>query len=355
MNNQFLMWGERGMVAMFFFELSKNAISNPEKELLKKFLERFEFTEDTLINFSPQSMWCIIDPDFGNDGFGHPDAVFFFEDKSNKKKVFIFEAKRTPYSKSCWGLNRRGEEGFNSCLNGQLELNYRLACSLQDFSANNHSSLKEPEWITKSPYNDKHSPRILKNKTVIANVINPIITGDNIEYYHLILTTDYKNPFTNDKNVFPELYDSSNINQWEKLKKYFGWINYDSLLEIAKSYFPERYWEKSFELNKNNMNYSKSNSFETNNRITTKNAKIVFLPEIDTNNVFHFSWQNESAVLRKYINPSSPPTEIKKHTRSEIESLIKEQSSPPRKPWTDSKYWYSICENIKKEWNSNTI
>lgn len=95
MNNQFLMWGERGMVAMFFFELSKNAISNPEKELLKKFLKRFEFTEDTLIKFNPQSMWCIIEPDFGNDGFGHPDAVFFFEDKSNKKK-YLFLKLREP-------------------------------------------------------------------------------------------------------------------------------------------------------------------------------------------------------------------------------------------------------------------
>jgi len=45
--------------------------------------------------------WSSFEPDFSNDGFGHPDAVLklTFDDRSSR--VYIFEAKRDRYLPSC--------------------------------------------------------------------------------------------------------------------------------------------------------------------------------------------------------------------------------------------------------------
>jgi hypothetical protein len=77
---------------------------------------------------------------------------------------------------------------------------------------------------------------------------------------------------------------------------------------------------------------------------------IIYAPDIDPG-LLHFSriLGSQSARLRKYENPGSPPTEIHEYRnkRSEIEKRIKKEyelGERERKNIKDTGYWYNyIC------------
>lgn len=254
MESRFLMWGERGLVATFLLDMSDNF----SKEFIKDFLALIELADRKNIQFSPNSLKCVVEPDFGNKGFGHPDGLIILEDQNNKKIVIILEAKRKRYDESDGEPELRGEDGYNSSINGQLELNYCLTIALSNFKPSDQY-LEEPDWILKTPYNGerRNKKKILKNNVVIKNIVEEIAYLDIKAYYHLIVSYDKENPLLKvDENVhLPEIYSEQypTRNVWGEFKSNFGWINYDKIETIIKHHVIKGKYIDSFDFNKDNL------------------------------------------------------------------------------------------------------
>jgi len=256
MSKNFLMWGERGLVATLLLDLAELC----DEESLKDFINQIELANQKTMDFSPINLKCIVEPDFGRVGFGNPDGVIVLMDNQKNKLVILLEAKRTSYNKASMDSNLREEEGYNSKINGQLELNYRLTTALATFNKQS-ICLEEPDWILKTPYyhekgNEKIKKRRLLKKNVLNNVVRNIGGLDIKSYYHLVVTHEKSNPLLSNVNL-PEIYSSLNYSQniWEEYKSNFGWINYDKINDFMQNFKQSRYL-KSFDLNKDNLQNS---------------------------------------------------------------------------------------------------
>lgn len=329
------MWGERGLVATLFSDLAQENAS-----ILKKFIEMIELADGSLgINFNSEEMWCVIEPDFGNRGFGSPDAVIRITNKKDKSIVIIFEAKRTTYERSSWDLNRKQyDSGFNSSINGQLELNYCLTLALQQFKKD---ELIEPNWIINAYQGDRDvlGQRRLVNKHVLNKIAKQIANLNLQCYYHVILTDDDSNPFLKRKNL-PRLFDQHNQDQWESVKKNFGWLNFERINEFAKKHFSNEEYLATWELNKGNMNHDHI-SIEG-----PRGYSIIYIPDVIKETYVHYSYLGESAALRIYGDSKSDPRIVRDYASSWINSRKKDEVIPDmRKPVTDTAYWH---EYIKK-------
>jgi hypothetical protein len=75
----------------------------------------------------------LIEPGFSK--FGQPDLVLVCKIKDGSKRWVFIEAKAIPYNASAMS-NKNGmkQNGYNSSINGQLSLNYRLALALERYS-----------------------------------------------------------------------------------------------------------------------------------------------------------------------------------------------------------------------------
>lgn len=149
-NSTFRMWGERGLIATFFADLYQKTKTG-HMEIINDFLKLAQFWDSPVKNTeAPEKIHFIIEPDFSE--FGHPDAIFAIK-YPERRVVIIVEAKRTDFQSACWPSSRRGQDGFNSKLNGQLELDYRLAIALSEFRTSD-SELAEPNAVANC-YGDK--------------------------------------------------------------------------------------------------------------------------------------------------------------------------------------------------------
>jgi len=236
-NISFGMWGERGLVATFFMDLCQLS----DLAAVKDFLEMAQYSESPAKNAGvPEQFTCIIEPDFGNKGFGHPDAILGIN-HSDRHIVIILEAKRTVYEKACRPVSCRGQKGFNSTLNGQLELDFCLAMALSQYK-DGSTKLIEPGWVLNTPYNEdrKGNLRYVKNPNVLRQLAAPLSGKDLSQYYYLIITTDMENPLTTaSENLLPQVFtpELSGIsmsfrNVWAEYRKQFGWLNYDKVKQF---------------------------------------------------------------------------------------------------------------------------
>ena len=221
------MWGERGLVTTFFADLHQLA----EPETFNNFLQIVEFPERTMLNsLSPVAIHYIIEPDFANTRFGHPDAVIAL-DYHDSRAVIIVEAKRTDLASACAPRSQRGQQGFNSTLNGQLELDYCLAMALSEYHEGD-TELVEAEWMLSSPYKNerKGTLRRLKNRAVIEDVVSLIEGIPLDQYYFLVITNEEQNPFLRvSDDILPELFKPelsglriSFTNCWSEYRRRFG-------------------------------------------------------------------------------------------------------------------------------------
>ena len=240
-NKNFYYWSERGLVTTFFLDLYQIKGFSGISEFIS--LIDFNNKKIKIIKDRIISIDIVIEPSFSNKGFGKPDAVFSIN-FSDQKLVFILEAKIGTYLNSSKDKSSRGKEGFNSCLNGQLELNYCLAMALEKFKTGDRV-LIEPDWILDTPYNRDRNGRLrrLQKSNVLKNIVSKFASEPMKNYYHVIVTNDNENPFlTVNKDNLPELFIKKTINGelktcncWNLLRKsQFGWINYKKLLEYIK-------------------------------------------------------------------------------------------------------------------------
>ncbi|GHV83207.1 hypothetical protein AGMMS50212_05470 [Spirochaetia bacterium] len=357
----FYMWGERGLVATFFADLAR--LMNIDT--LGEFLNIVEFPKQPDIKKDDiENIDIIIEPDFGNRGFGHPDAVIAVQFKTQPRMVFILEAKRGCYQQACNKRAFRGAQGFNSCLNGQLELNYCLSIALCKFKKGD-SELVDPSWVLSSDYNKerKGSLRTLKNPAVLDSVISKLYGAPSERYYHIILTSDESNPLdTACPDYLPELFkpqmtafDMSFENAWQELRGQFGWFNYtkiESFITANETALDGgSFFLNAFEMNRNNMNsidsvsapFVDNSNFEPTLKIVRAplgqtGVRMIYAPKINPKTYLHFSWRGGSCALRDYSSGSS--YEDRRHSTAQVEKMIEDCIPVPnRAPVSDVNYW----------------
>ena len=237
-DSSFFMWGERGLVASFFADLHQMGSA----DAFAAFLSVVDFPPEADIRrLKPGNVEYIIEPDFGNRGFGHPDAVVVVEQGDGVKVVIIIEAKRSSYEHACVSRDQRGTLGFNSKLNGQLELDYCLALALSSFESS-QAVLTEPSWILSSPYQSdrKGTSRLLKNRVVLRHVVSKLCGLPLENYYYIVLTNDLRNPLDSVEETYrPELCwqidrhgRSTFEDGWHRMRRQFGWLNTTTLQKV---------------------------------------------------------------------------------------------------------------------------
>jgi hypothetical protein len=332
-HSDFFMWGERGLVATFFADL--HLWDDPKA--FDSFLDKVQI-DSHLFPRKTKKIMCIVEPDFGNAGFGHPDAVLRVE-AENTASVVIIEAKRHPYVNACKPIHLRGisRSGFNSSLNGQLELDFALALALEQFAETDHE-LIEPEWITKTPYALERGQgvrRTLKNRNVLRDVVAKICGLPLEHYFFVALTTDSSNPFEEEHQgwILPELFHPKHglDNCWNQIKHQFGWVNYVALKEVIESLFVGSTFEfdslflESLEINGKNMGRS-TNIVSSGYEPTRRGTSIIYAPQINAKTYLHFSWRGENCALRDYsLSSTEEPYAERSFRTSDVRKLIEEE------------------------------
>ena len=340
----FYYWGERGLVTTFFMDL----IQSKNPNCILGFISLIEFKNPVIIKPEEIKRFdIIVEPDFANTGFGHPDTIFSISFSNNKKYVFILEAKRGTYLKACKDKSARGSEGYNSSLNGQLELNYCLTKALEKFRAGDNI-LIEPEWILETPYKNerKGNLRCLKRSSIIKNVVSKFASEPIENYFHIILTNDNENPLDNtEKRYLPELFVKTTVNGkldiyncWNLLKKkQFGWLNFKKLVQYIKQnekdFVFNSFFIRTYDLNKTGLNNRSENinlSVNHQNNSTTlfpndRGVCLIYVPIIAANTFLHFSWGNSkgdknACAIRNFMSGNINPN--RDYSTSELEKLV---------------------------------
>src|ERR1700687_1560165 len=111
-------WGERGLVGALFHDLSAHA----SLERWSEFLSCIAFSSQEHRLGVVRRAHAVVEPSFGSQGFGRPDAVAVIEFDTQQSFVLFFEAKLGVYAEAAKAPAGRSLPGFNSSINGQLEL-----------------------------------------------------------------------------------------------------------------------------------------------------------------------------------------------------------------------------------------
>jgi len=335
----FSMWGERGLIATFFADLNQLA----EPKTINNFLQIVEFPERPVISsLSPVAIHYIIEPDFANTCFGSPDAVIALE-YQDSRAVIIIEAKRTELASACAPRSQRGQKGFNSTLNGQLELDYCLAMALSEYHEGD-TELVEPEGVLSSPYKNERNGtlRRLKNRAVLEDVVSLICGIPRDQYYFLVITNDEQNPFPCvSDDYLPELFkpESSKripsfTNGWSEYHMRFGWLNYTKMREFIKvqNRLPKgSLFLQSCSINQGNMKGPSHSG-----------TWLIYAPQINPHTFLHFSWTNESCALRDYSrSDTEEPSPDRNYQTSDVERMIdKKIKVHNKKNVLDVSFWH---------------
>jgi hypothetical protein len=181
------LWGERGLVTAFFLDVS----AVPSFERWERFLDLIELKWQ---GAALAGVWCVVEPDFGPKGFGHPDVVARLTFPGGRVAVLLMEAKLKTYRQSSWPSGRRSRKKFNSKLNGQIELNHRLALALEGHRGGEDAELVEPGWLVGTDYvTPNGQPRSLKDDAAVRLAAE--LAGRPVEeFHHVIITTDEGHP-----------------------------------------------------------------------------------------------------------------------------------------------------------------
>ena len=389
--NSFVMWGERGLVATAFLDLHQGKNHDVWSSFLKAchFDAASPWMKETICSVS-----TVVEPDFSNEGFGHPDGIIKLGFESGNTAVVIIEAKRLPYARCCASPTTRGGAGFNSSLNGQLELDHCLALALSEFNGEG-SVLCEPAWVLHSPYaiERRGRSRSLKNPVVIEEIAMPFSGLPFRSYYYLVITTDDANPLEKPGNeaAWPELYhpDYPFQNCWKDLRCQYGWISWDAVASLVRNLSTEGKLRESlflptFEPNRRNFKgisglisdepprTEDEPTFSLDESLSTKpqkaagparavsgpgrGATMIYAPTINPGTFLHFSWLNESCAIRDYSkSPTIMPFEDRTLRTSDVRARItKEIVIRNRRPISDTRYWYETTTNLNTSELSST-
>jgi len=233
-------YGERGLVDSLFLDLQAGGN-------LVAFLNVIEFPFRNPVHlglFNETEVAVIVEAGFGGNraGFGWPDAVVVATLPTGRKLVVFIEAKAGLYAHETANFTAR-KKGFNSKINGQLTLKFRLAQALGDYETGD-KRLVEPDNVARA-YGEEARPRRLAKIDNLRNIVEPYLVAGKVEYLFVALTDDASNVWTSlgeDSCMLPfvpkplqltadapdEIWDVAR-NAWADHKKFFGWVGFNAV------------------------------------------------------------------------------------------------------------------------------
>lgn len=359
-----LMWGERGLVATFFTDLSADA----NNQRWKDFLQRIEFG-----NGGPgldwtrlTKVWAVVEPSFGVRGFGLPDLVARLEFQDAPPVAILLEAKMGTYAESAVTPAGRSVKGYNSKLNGQIELNHRLALALGSFAG---GQLREPEWVQNTAYHQAGGPRYVLDTAVMEKVVSQLCGLEPQRYLHLAITADHSNPFTADrlKPMWPEIFIARDgRNAWETECSRVGWIGWDALKSLAEAWDNPSLFLPTLGLNEHYLDLPPETPTEAlESAVPTHwppnrpqvGVSLVYLPGFDQHSkatAVHLSWNGNSCAVRNYLHPgpkTSPLRPQYQDTLAVLPLILNEKAFGPKRPaYTNTDAWQRIIEETNRDW-----
>jgi hypothetical protein len=225
-------YGERGLVNGLFLDLRDGGG-------IVDFLRKIEFTfrEQTHLDL-PDGIEVVVIVEAGFAEFGWPDAILVATTPNAKKLVFFLEAKAGLYQDEAQDYTNR-DAGFNSTINGQFSLRYRLVRALQELSANN-CRLVEPQTLADA-YGEQNPIRLSKPENMQHIVRSHLVNAS--DYFFVALTDDEVNVWpgleANNPKRLPFLAEctpkpsvpleaawSPERNAWPTYRRNFGWIGF---------------------------------------------------------------------------------------------------------------------------------
>lgn len=166
-------------------------------------------------------------------GFGNPDGAIYLE-ASGQSTFFLYEAKlNETYCKSCQG------KSYNSTIQGQLELKWRLLALFHQGAFQTHKGKKyvveTPAFVQEYAKDDRfYAPKPPKQasglgafrhlcfnggvKTILDSYVNKCQPD---QVFFLISTNDATNPLTDVATKRPRCLGKS----WDDVKRQFCWIS----------------------------------------------------------------------------------------------------------------------------------
>ena len=226
-----IFYGERGIVNGLVLDIRKDL------ELGKVFLKTIDWFGLGETNWTEnlEDITFLVEPGFSK--FGQPDLVLICRLRDGSKRWLFIEVKAIPYQASAM-KNSKGmsQKGFNSSINGQLSLNYRLAMALERYSG--ELLLEEsPETFHQyqkalSDYNK--GPRRACKPEFIKGIIGPHFKGLELDKcFFVVLSKDVgPNPMEKEsEDLLPLLLNGDGKNTWGELSRNFGFLSLKRLDE----------------------------------------------------------------------------------------------------------------------------
>ena len=243
-----LMWGERGLVATFFIDLAADKTLGR----WRNFLMSLQFG-----GHGPRLNWeqlsgvrAVVEPSFGVAGFGLPDLIARLDFAHEPGAALVLEAKLNSYPEAVRSPAGRGLRGYNSSLNGQVELNHRLALALGTWQ--NGGELIDPDWVPRTRYRVAGAPRSVKDHDVLHKLGALTCGLEPGRYLHLIITSDEDNPFACEalRGYWPEIVvGADDQNAWDRECGRFGWVGWKRLRELAEAWGSDSLFLPTYALN----------------------------------------------------------------------------------------------------------
>ena len=222
-------YGERGIVNGLVLDIKDDL------ELGKKVIKKISWCDhsnkDWISNID--EIQYFVEPGFSK--FGQPDLIMICTLSDDTKRYLIIEAKATPYAGSAMS-NTKGmaQKGYNSSINGQLSLDYRLALALNDYKG--EGILQELESVFKGyqkalgDYNP--GPRKACKAELIKLIVKPYFLGLQLNNtYFIAMTRDMgENPLNVvDDDFKPKVLDSGGNDCWAEYAPQFGFLSLQKL------------------------------------------------------------------------------------------------------------------------------
>lgn len=226
----FMFYGERGIVNGLVLDIYDNL------DRLKKILRAISWCGEQSSDWISdiQNVFYLIEPGFGQ--FGQPDLIIICQLCNGTHRFVIIETKTTLYHDSA-KQNDKGMDvkGYNSSINGQLSLDYRLTLALQDYD-DNRKAVEEPspifEWYKKRLKETRDKPRKVRKRQLIDEIVIPYLKGLKLQNtFFVAMTTDKDtNPLKLvDDNTKPVVLDENGKDVWARWSAHWGFLSLQTL------------------------------------------------------------------------------------------------------------------------------
>lgn len=368
-----LMWGERGLVTTLFMDLASSETADVPLDLWPRFFEQIFGRTGIDCDWGKiKSVWLMVEPCFGPRGFGSPDAIACIEFKDAARVAVFFEAKIATYEGSAISPRCRAKKGYNSTLNGQLELKHRLAVALASFDG--QRLLKDGAWVGTTTYRQAGFPRFVVDRGVLQTIVPKLQRLPAERYLHVAITSDDTNPFNNKRlqGLWPEIFcedanGKATANIWEQHRDRFGWTNWQACKAILEVLGENSLFLPTYNANKHYIDAARSEGAGPAAPTAQladwpadrprRGVSIIYVPLLSPDcetTAVHFSWHDNTCAVRNYLvntvdnNPDGP---LYRATHDVLPLIINEHRlGLNRPPVGDHEAWEALIRHVNADW-----